>query len=194
METQEIRWFDNRKLSTIEDKFTNAFEGHIKSDKRVDRYLSTSCSDINIKVREGKLEIKKRTSTPRSRVRIGNCNGYLENWIKWEVNFNADMHSPHHWSKVEKERNLVFLDERGNIVKPSNSNKPRGLQIEYTKLMIDSTEFFSFALEWSVEKCAAPCKLLEKILDGTDLTLKKSMGYTEFLGSTIEKPLAVSES
>lgn len=65
MKTQEIRWFSTSKLKSIEESFQNEFKDYVVDESRIDTYLHTPpCSDINLKLRDNLLEIKKKNIYP----------------------------------------------------------------------------------------------------------------------------------
>lgn len=194
MKTQEIRWFSNSRLKSIEETFDNDFKGYVMDESRVDTYLHTPCADINLKLRDNLLEIKKRTSNPRSRIKIGKSSGYLENWIKWQVDSEIGLHSPEHWHDVKKRRRLVHFDAEGQLALAEDGEKPAGMQIEYTELSIDGSISFSLAVEWTVEKTETHCDILKNLLKKHELILRQSMGYPEYLGLLLKTPLELHES
>lgn len=193
MKTQEIRWFSTSKLKSIEESFQNEFKDYVIDESRIDTYLHTPCSDINLKLRDNLLEIKKRTSTPRSRIKIGKSSGYLENWIKWQIDSELALHSPEHWHEVKKYRKLVYFNSEGQLTLAETGVKPAAMQVEYTQLSIDDTISFSLAVEWTIEKTETHCDILKNLLREDGLILRQSMGYPEYLATISKTPLELLE-
>lgn len=193
MKTQELRWFSTNKLNSLEQTFAQELNAYIIEDNRVDTYLLTSCSDVNIKRRDNLVDIKKRTSAPRSRIKIGKSSGYLESWVKWQFESEIDLHTNNHWFNVEKSRKLIYFNEEGQLTSLINGKKPAAMQIEYTTLKIEGRTHYSFAVEWTVEKTETHCDILTNLLKGHELILRQSMGYPEYLSLLINSPLELHE-
>ena len=195
METREIRWFSTEPFNKIETTFNQLFAGSIiEEPERLDTYLYTSCNEVNIKIRDGQLDIKKRTSEPKSRIKIGSNGGYAEKWIKWSIDNPLHVRPSEHWYEVRKQRKLVFLDEHNKIKSyKEDDSKPIGLQIELTNLSVDEKTFHSIALEWSSKEYNQNDEILENLLKDSELKLLQSMGYPEYLSTIVNKPLALLE-
>ncbi|MGB7416883.1 MAG: hypothetical protein WA902_21995 [Thermosynechococcaceae cyanobacterium] len=97
--TLEIRWFQNGPLPlNVQHWFEAECPGQLSArEKRCDRYLHTpGCETINIKLREGDLEVKRclgpllepmnghTTALP-----ITVWSGQSERWLKWVYPFNS---------------------------------------------------------------------------------------------------------
>lgn len=196
--SKEIRWFLSEKSNTITKWFSDHNMDFSKTQARTDFYLPVPGKvDISIKLREGNLEIKQRNGEPESNHLTENAIGYIEDWVKWSFEIKDDdelaksiiKDKKFNWIEVYKERIGVKLsvNSDGTIAILGLKDRiPFGCQVEYTRLLINGKEWFTFGFEWFGEKyLEVNSKLIDDILGDSKLLLKESLGYGEFLNKTL---------
>ncbi|EAW35037.1 hypothetical protein [Lyngbya sp. PCC 8106] len=86
--TLEVRWFESGKIPQVIEKwFTTACPGELSRgvEEREDQYFYTpGCECLNLKLREGKLELKwRQTQLEIDSFQDSNWQGRVERWLKW---------------------------------------------------------------------------------------------------------------
>lgn len=191
----EIRWFFDKENSRIIDWFARKEISFQSIQKRTDHYLRYGQEDIGIKLREGKVEIKKRTAGPEVLEAGSHATGYRESWTKWS--FGIDRQDPwadkiinlqigkQEWTAVDKWRLGVkrTFDDLGHLVfKPINELVSSACQIEFTRLLINGKTYFTFGIEWYGETFVPlEASTLDEILGDSVFSIDRSMGYAAFL-------------
>jgi hypothetical protein len=192
--SKEIRWFTRREAKRITQWFAGQGLTFTSVEARTDFYLPLpDRDDMSIKLREGNIEIKQRTGAPEKGSLTDNVAGYFENWVKWSFTSdkedglsNAIIHEKKFgWKEVYKERIGVKLTNAENgEAKIVNLNQiiSSGCQVEYTRIIIEDEEWFTFALEWfGDEKIEIDPTFLESILGDSPFDQQDSKGYNQFL-------------
>jgi hypothetical protein len=197
--SSEIRWFARTKevlyplfLKLPGDAFSNAL--------REDHYLVTEVDYLNVKLREGKVELKWRTA-PSLPFRIGEIViGRQEEWVKAsfedqdpiQSNLRNMSSSNYTWISILKER-----QQKKYGIHPKNSISPvgndasvnQGCFVEYTEVQILSKRFYTFSLEsFGNEESTESslnhvCDYLQQSSDLTRLAQLPCQGYAEFLNA-----------
>ena len=190
--TKEIRWFfaeENKAIRSWFDKLE--FEA---VEVREDKYLELETENVGVKLREGKTEIKQRIGLRSKGCLSPKAWGIFEKWIKWSFDTKDDdplygqiiKDENEHWISVRKKRYGTILTEKnGEILTcPPSQIGGFGCQIEYVKLSIRGEVWYSFGLEWFGETCIdlTPSQITE-IVGNTELRMRRSSGYPEFLKS-----------
>ena len=191
----EIRWFFEKENDQIIDWFARKGISYQSIRKRTDHYLRYGQEDIGIKLREGRVEVKCRTSVPEERAVGSRADGYLESWTKWS--FGITRQDPwaekiinlqigkNEWITVDKWRLGVkrTYDEKGALIfRNISDNVPSACQIEFTRLLVNGSTYFTFGIEWYGETfvpLGAPA--LDGILGDSVFSHDQSMGYAAFL-------------
>jgi hypothetical protein len=115
--TAEIRWFFRANIAAeISDWFHRFDDGPEKFEPRTDHYLRIQDNDsMGIKIREGRLEIKKRHGESET-INVFRGQGRLERWQKWgfEIrnpgSINRYLKSfPGEWIGIRKERSQILF-------------------------------------------------------------------------------------
>ena len=193
--SKEIRWFSESLNHTILNWFTSNGLNFDRSVSRTDFYLPLAKEEINVKLREGNIEIKHRTRPPVPGRLTLNAEGIFEEWIKWSLNLSeTDRLSTeitqgniYQWTEIVKNRIGLKLKNKG-----SGSGRPQilsineiiasGCQMEYTQLTVNKKNYYTFALEWFGESHLHLNKsFLDSVLGDAVLKPEKSMGYARFL-------------
>ena len=158
MPTAEVRWF---------------FEGPVRADietwfglgglaqhaaPREDHYLLFPAPlGLNIKLREGRLEVKSLVGTPGLRMFTTDIAGNVELWEK-RISGDAAVvefeklraSAPHLWIAVGKERTLRTFSLEGDSMQEVSAGKvflADGCNIELTKITVEGAVCWSFGFE-----------------------------------------------
>ncbi|MFD1096094.1 hypothetical protein [Salegentibacter chungangensis] len=195
--TREIRWFSRAKDRHIIAWFAGKGLDFETAESRTDHYLPLpQKEDTGIKLREGRLEIKQRTTGPEKAKIAPNAEGYFEEYVKWSFGIaKTDVlakeivrENKYDWIKVEKKRlGLNLVKENGQLnFRKLDEETDSACQMEYTKIEVNAEQWFSFGLEWFGEEFIEPgAGLISEITGSTKLGLRSSMGYAEFLNSEL---------
>jgi hypothetical protein len=212
-ESAEVRWFfDGSVPKAVIEWFGRGDVPPENESTREDVYLNMPGNDdLGIKLREGKLEIKRRKSHPNSERLCPNVEGRIEEWVK--RGFNPDSGNNGEFSKlftpdgtwisVKKTRRLkkyeVTTKGDVNAVDPAKLIE-QGCTFELTEIKVHghpwwSLGFESFGKANRVGNLRLVCK---QVLSGEDLPkdfrgmeAKDSYGYPTWL-SFVRAVLAVS--
>jgi len=192
--SKEIRWFSQTEEKQITQWFNDHGLDFATTDARTDFYLPLpEKKDMGVKLREGNIEAKCRTSIPKIGKLTDHAEGYFEEWVKWSFNVNKDdplsesiiKEKKYSWIEVYKERvgRKLTKDEKGKTKWLSIKDRiPFGCQVEYTRILIKGQQWFTFGLEWfGNEYLEFDLKIAIEILGVSSLKKEKSMGYAEFL-------------
>lgn len=192
--SKEIRWFS--KLPEIE--ILTWFQGQKLSfdqvEPRTDYYLPLPGNDaMGVKLREGNIEIKHRISAPTPGNLGDNAIGMFENWVKWSFQTSGNdplsrsiiRENKYQWTAVFKQRMGIKLTREPNgATRLLNFNEmvPAGCLVEYTRVVAQQVEWYTFGLEWFGDNFIEPEQsIIDDILGDGLLSLEDSMGYPEFL-------------
>lgn len=192
--SKEIRWFSHTENEAIGKWFEENGFSFENANTRTDYYLPLKDQDdIGIKLREGNIEIKQRTSRSPKEKLAKSVKGYFEHYIKWS--FTSAEEDPlfqeiieeekYHWLAVRKERIGFKLKENknGSIIRVKmDEYLEYGCQVEYTRLKIKGELWYTLGLEWFGDKeFEFDFSVLKKMFGDQQLKGKNSMGYAEFL-------------
>ncbi|MEB3279869.1 MAG: hypothetical protein VKK42_13225 [Lyngbya sp.] len=136
--TLEVRWFESGKIpKSIEQWFTQACPGELSSppEEREDYYFYTpGCECLNLKLRQGKLELKWR-QTELGINSFGKAwQGRIERWLKWSYQESIPAH-------------LIQALGTGDkpvipIGKKRTQRHHQGVECELTQLKFDEYQFW----------------------------------------------------
>jgi hypothetical protein len=107
-----------------------------------------------VKLREGRIEMKKRTARYGEKVIMPGVSGVLEGWVKWgfeaEAPAFAALQADRHWVAVEKTRQIIYysLDAGREVVLSSPGNLPEtGGGLELTALRLAGQDWWTVGVE-----------------------------------------------
>lgn len=196
--SREIRWFFQEEKNTIAKWFEDRGKRFSDSAPRTDFYLPLpGKDDLNVKLREGNVELKQRQGEPVLYCLSRHATGALEEWVKWSFTLTFDDLLAHEiirekkydWLEVHKERLGVKLiaNEAGALdMLDIKEQVPCGCQVEYTRLVVNEKEWFTFGAEWfGGEGVSKYTSVLEEIIGDTELQEKASYGYNAFLNKQL---------
>ena len=151
LKSTEMRWFFEGKIPINVTKILEE-TGLDISENRTDHYLLVqSCDNIGIKVRNSRLEIKRRRNVQPYDISELNISGNIERWERWEWNDKTacieieqsiyrDDKNP--WIKVDKKRWQKKFNVRDKVLLPVPS------QSLYFDLAMEITELKSNGKSW----------------------------------------------
>lgn len=102
--TAEVRWFERGPLPEAVRAWFDRLGDAVEAEARTDRYLAPASDGLGVKVREGKVEAKRRDAR-LDEVRAGRAAGTAEAWTKWSFPLADDEAAPEAgWVEVRKRR------------------------------------------------------------------------------------------
>lgn len=153
----EIRWFMKGHIpdSTF-NWFISLNNNYINQPERIDFYLPLKPDDtLGIKLREGKIEIKKRISHNGNISPGNNVSGVAEKWQKWSFGLKEanqafpDFAASNKWIPVSKTRILVNygITEENIVTQKEEIVYQNGCLTELTSIRINNENWWTFGLE-----------------------------------------------
>jgi hypothetical protein len=191
--TAEIRWFRISPMPELFDWFQSNGAEWERTTERTDFYQRLPREDLGIKLREGSVESKLRTSNPHLFTLQDGYTGYVDTWekfsfrIKEEDTETGDILSgmfEGQWISVRKRRmglKAVSIGEGRWDLLPMHEFPENGIQLEYTRIELNDRTHYSFCLESfgadrpSLESWNLPLPPQVKLLP------EESYSYPEFL-------------
>ena len=187
--------FSGEPDPSLEAWFRQSFT-NVAIGRRTDLYLLGTGKSLNIKLREGRVEVKQQQSV-ESPFRVNAwVRGCRECWVKWSFDLQAgDLaiplagKHPEAWLPVRKKRLLrTFIPELDEITETQAGSFPsRGCNAELTFLEVKGTPWYSVALEAFGPQADRP-GLLHSVADylldrdlPVILTEASSFGYAEWI-------------
>ena len=157
----EIRWFySGKKPLSVQEWFQDECLGNNLTgpDTREDVYLCLpECEFINLKHREGRLELKWRKKEVGVLSLPQQGEGMIQKWIKWpcddptvESMIPPDVTFRDNWVCVRKERSQRFyqLKNDDSVVPISEENiVEQGGSVELTQLTVQNQDWWSLGFE-----------------------------------------------
>ena len=158
MPTAEVRWFFEGSIPTAIAQWFCRGGLLDKAAPREDHYLLFPAPlGLNIKLREGRLEVKSLVGTPGLRMFTTDIAGNVELWEK-RISGDAAVvefeklraSAPHLWIAVGKERTLRTFSLEGDSMQEVAAGKvflANGCNIELTTVTVESAVCWSFGFE-----------------------------------------------
>jgi len=199
--TAEVRWFRTGSITlSVADWFGRRAPPPQPESARVDRYLQPSGGDgLNVKLRAGRMEIKRRVSTAGQIRFTQQAAGLVERWRKWSFDIGdtpglaryAARTTPD-WVAVRKARLLKTYSFRaGELI--FGGAAADGCEMELTHVEARGRTWWTLALEAFGEEATlvdnlvtvakhvfeAPCPIR--------LRERDSRGYAGWLTETLRK-------
>lgn len=155
----EVRWFfEEEGSAAIEQRMLQSKMAD-RQPARLDNYLLLpGCTSTGVKIREGRFEIKSRTSPPELRRYSGWVAGYRDSWVKWSKDVPGSVDLPRRtndderWVAVEKRRVLrLFSLESARPVETAARGLvlSAGCQVEYSQIEVRADGAQAAAAWWS---------------------------------------------
>ncbi len=181
--TLELRWFAHgTPPAEVQHWFCNDCPGELQGlpEEREDLYLyKPECEYLNIKLRQGSLEVKWRKAE-LGILRFGECwQGKAEKWLKWickdpsqQSMMPADVVGKGPWVSVKKVR---------------SQRRYQGIACELTQLIVRNNAWWSIAFEMAGEEAnqldsfEGTISWMSKTYRGPELLLDNSYAYPSWL-------------
>ncbi len=185
--TLELRWFSQGTPPTeVEHWFSVDSPGELlgSPEEREDLYLYTpECDYLNIKLRQGSLEVKWRKaqlgSLEFAEASSATWQGNVEKWLKWicddpeqESIMPVDVVGTKAWVAVKKMRSQRLY---------------QGISYELTQLRVNNNDWWSVAFELAqrdidqIEHFENVVRLVSQTYPGSELIAENSYGYPKWL-------------
>ena len=190
--TREVRWFVNQPVPQVPGWFEELPPTAYTRESREDIYLVLpGRSDLGVKFRENRLELKYRLGESRPEAIAPGITGSFESWEKMGFQFNPGI-SAHALPEesmasrvpVRKQRLATQIEQTGTGVNyhPLGAEVQKSVQLEYTGLQVFGSSWYTVGLEWpDTDGISLPVRLLSGILPSAVFQVSSSMGYPEFL-------------
>ncbi len=145
----EIRWFGRGSPAPAMRAWFEAGERSPEAEPaRDDRYLAHPDESLGIKLRQGKLEIKRRESLLEPLILPGVA-GVVERWRKWSFALAEDDLPSEAWIAVHKRR-LVrkYACQDGRALAIAAAERPaQGCNVELTELTVHGDSWWTLGFE-----------------------------------------------
>ncbi len=203
--TAEVRWFYRGPIPAQVGTWFERGAGSVEREPpRTDRYLWLPDSDrLNIKLREGRIEIKRRVGEAKETAFCEQMTGMVEEWRKWSFELvrrdapRSPATSPSSdWIAVRKERRLrTYQVKDGQTVVSQARREPpaQGCELELTQVHISDQTWWTLAFEAFGDESTLRDTLLlvaGHVLSAgepTPLSARDSHGYAAWLSNTISR-------
>lgn len=190
--TLEARWFDSDPVPTDLREWTEAL-GSAEPSSWTDLYLPSSDPGFNLKLREDKVQVKRRLTEPTARSLGPTVTGQCEQWAKWS--FPLDTSSSLWeddptglWVAVEKTRLRQSFepDAQRSLSDRLPTSPPARVHVELTDVRVKGETAWTFCLETEGPAAGLASTLITLgplLLDDfpTALSAEHSFGYVEWL-------------
>jgi hypothetical protein len=158
MPTAEVRWFFEGSIPAAIAQWFCRGGLFDKAAPREDHYLLfPSPLGLNIKLREGRMEVKSLVGAPGLRTFATDITGNVELWEKQIGGKQAVAEfeklrssAPHLWIAVGKERTLRTFSLEGDSMHEVAAGKvflANGCNVELTKITVEGAAYWSFGFE-----------------------------------------------
>jgi hypothetical protein len=197
--TAEVRWFFRGTIAPAVAAWFRRSEQVLEEElPRVDHYLRQVGTDsLNIKLREGRLEVKQRQQAGTVVQFHPRVAGRVERWRKWSFELaeaagpglQPEIMTPH-WIAVEKRRTLRrYRLEGERVVRVLPAELPeQGCDLELTRIRAGREAWWSLGLEAYGADPYLESLLVQvagRLMARTEppsLATENSYGYPEWLG------------
>lgn len=203
LHSAEMRWFVSGALPQEVLQWFRAGHDLQPEQERTDEYLVfPGCDTVGVKLRQGRLEIKALSSSPRPLALDPGINGRTDQWVKWSFESASlpplvgELHQSGRWIRVGKTRYLrKWSADTGTLVEvPSEAFPPVGCNAELTCIELQAQPGLWYSLGF--EAFGPPAtngKTLDETLrrffnahggmPGIRLTGRESMSYPAWLAT-----------
>ena len=200
--TAEVRWFEKGSIPpAMMNWFTQIHPRVWTAAEQTNYYYSLPNDDaIGIKLRQNRIEIKKRQAVEKSVRFTPLVTGAIETWEKWsvalcpvEINFD-EIDTDAIWVGVHKRRNLQryrLTELLAPIPVAYRRRVPQGFSLELSQITVRHKDWWTIAFEfYGIEKIKRNeiKDIIGKIFTSVPdlrLTSNSSYGYPQFLNRHI---------
>ncbi len=196
--TAEVRWFYPGQIPAGVAAWFASAQGPIEyQSPRVDEYLLIRETDsVNVKFREGRIEVKQRYGEVVNREFVGGGVGAIEFWRKWS--FDVDKKNSNNnfrgfgddWLAVRKDRivHIYALQADGRVAPvPDLGLVEHGCSLELTQIDAAGQHWWSICFEEMgpedrlMETLVAVADQLLRSFTASPLSVCASYGYSAWL-------------
>lgn len=154
----EVRWFFEGPVPDEIERWFCRGDLLARAEPREDHYLAFPASlGLNVKLREGRLEVKSLVKSLGARTVAADVAGNVEMWEK-RIGGDAAVleferlrtSAPHLWIAARKARTLRTFSLDGDSIKEIAAGKvflSDGCNVELTKIKVHESAYWSFAFE-----------------------------------------------
>ena len=208
--SMEVRWFYQGTVPAEVAEWFQSGTGRAEAQApRVDYYLDLQEMDgLGIKLREGKVEVKRRQRQYGIRCFCEQAAGLVEHWRKWSFELSMgegalsdSLRPASSWMAVRKERQLrkYRVEEDDHLVPvPAEAYPERGCSVELSSLCVEGQDWWSLCFEAFGDESSLRQTLLlvvEEVLacEGVPFPLdaNASYGYPRWLVALRRPPQSV---
>ena len=154
----EIRWFFKGDIpDEIQKWFFSLDESNQYQPERIDHYLKIpDQKNLGIKLREGRIEIKKQKEEPSFLKINEKVSGYSDCWEKWSFELKETDKLPvtdvkcNEWIEVRKKRNMYLFEIVNGICisrSPESGTIKNGCIAELTRISVHDKLWWTLGLE-----------------------------------------------
>lgn len=196
IETSEIRWFYQGAIpESVLEWYDNCPGEKIAEPNRTDRYFVYVDNRAGIKIREGRIELKRLTGWTETFTVVMNHTAHREEWRKWSFRLASSndpgrtgIDSIPDWIDVSKSRSLRIYQPtaEGKLV-PKEFASSDSCQVELSRIKSNGGWWWSLGFE-STGDAERRQRLLhlvaEKLLNrlrGVDLRDENCYGYPRWI-------------
>ena len=200
LKSAEIRWFFEGRIPIHIPEILEEARLDI-SENRTDHYLLVlGCDNIGIKIRNSRLEIKRRRDVQPYCISKLNISGNIEWWERWEWNDKTtcndieqlvfkDDKNP--WIRVDKKRWQKKFSVRDKVLLPiSSQSLYSDLAMEITELKSNGESWWTIGFDLFTEQDHSIFDRLIEIFPALQIEvyLKKewSYGYPRWLSQVVK--------
>ena len=168
--TAEVRWFTRGAVPASARSWFDGLGPDVEPETRTDRYLEPTSDALGVKVREGRVEAKRRTAA-LGRIDPEGVSAEAEAWAKWSFETPTALEDGAGWVDVEKTR---WQRHEG------------GCALELSRVVVEGEPWWSVCLEATGPDDGARKVALEdgarRWLRGAPaLAADRAMGYPAWL-------------
>lgn len=196
--TAEVRWFYPGPIPPEVARWFAVRAGTPDQEPpRTDHYLRVPTSQgLNLKLREGRIEVKLRVGEPEVARLHQRVTGVVERWRKWSFELaepggeSSPMHLPgSSWIPVRKDRRLRThqVTEEGTVLNRTPQGLTQGCETELTGVVAQGQVWWTLAFEAFGEEASLRDNLLlvaAHVLGASEpprLEAHRSQGYAAWL-------------
>jgi len=180
----ETRWFFRGTIPPEAEEWFNSLGTPEAQTPRTDIYLLGTGNALGLKLREGRMEAKKRTSNYGKMDFGARMCGIVEGWLKWsfaaEKGMMAALLADSEWVSVEKNRQVLYfqLDVDGTVVlSPADRQIDVGGGLELAALRFNQQDWWTVGVE-----VFGPEEILPEILSGILILSQQKAGKLSLPG------------
>ena len=151
--TAEVRWFLPGPVPPdVRAWFDDLGPLVEAASPRTDCYVQPTGPGLNVKVREGRLEVKRRDAPGAVREWAAGVAGVVEHWRKWSFALDEAVRAMHsaYWQAVRKQRRLRAYrpDGAGGVAEVSDdAESEAGCEVELSEIQVDGQTWWSVCFE-----------------------------------------------